>query len=61
MHVLTQVCMFIQKIFIITHVANSTECRPDIDEEWGIQWQLTNAGSVAVGQCHSGSGSVHKY
>ena len=40
-------------------VAASTECKPDIDEEWGIQWQLTSAGSVTEQQCPNGSGNTY--
>lgn len=36
----------------------STECQPETDGIWGIEWQLTAAGSVAESQCPGTTGDI---
>ena len=35
----------------IMYVVMEAGCQPEYDELWGIQWQLTPAGTVAEAQC----------
>ena len=50
----TAYCMIISTIVF---VAVSTGCQPENDTTLDIQWLLTAPGTIAEGQCPSGSGN----
>ena len=43
---------------MFNNIAVSTGCQPENDEVWGIQWQLTDPGSIAERQCPNDAGNT---